>query len=190
MAFSSVEGITRLVDIPRVHVGGLIVAIRVLISKKSLFRSMLRAAQKILSAILIANAWHARSDAASSLVVAVGIIGSMAGWRLLDPIAAAIVGFMVARMGWIFGSRALQDLSDRALDQAETVELRALPMNMPGVHHVPELGTRKMGNLKIVDAHIVGGPLIFVSEGHYSTESSRVRLMTSASGRCVDSRRS
>jgi cation diffusion facilitator family transporter len=171
--------ITHLQDIPPVHVGALIVAVLVLISKESLFRYMLRAAQKVRSAMLIANAWHARSDAASSLVVAIGIIGSMAGWRLLDPIAAAIVGFMVARMGWTFGWDALQDLSDRALDHAETVELRTLLTNTPGVRDVHELRTRKMGDLAIVDAHILVDPLISVSEGHYIAESARARVMTS-----------
>ncbi len=139
---------------------------------------MLRAAERVRSALLIANAWHARSDAASSLVVAIGIIGSMAGWRLLDPIAAAIVGFMVARMGWTFGWDALQDLSDRALDLAETDKLRTLLTSTPGVRDVHELRTRKMGDLAIVDAHILVDPLISVSEGHYIAESARARLLT------------
>jgi cation diffusion facilitator family transporter len=93
---------TRLSDlqhIPAVHLSALAVAVVVLLSKEGLFRYMLREAQRVRSAMLIANAWHARSDAASSLVVALGILGSIAGVRLLDPIAAAIVGFMVARMG-------------------------------------------------------------------------------------------
>jgi len=150
----------------------------VLISKELLFRYMLRAAERVRSALLIANAWHARSDAASSLVVAIGIIGSMAGWRLLDPIAAAIVGFMVARMGWTFGWDALQDLSDRALDHAETEKLRMLLSGTPGVRGVHELRTRKMGDLAIVDAHILVDPLISVSEGHYIAELARARLLT------------
>jgi cation diffusion facilitator family transporter len=184
MVWRSAVGITHLQDIPRVHVGALIVAVLVLISKESLFRYMLRAAQRVRSAMLIANAWHARSDAASSLVVAIGIMGSMAGWGLLDPIAAAIVGFMVARMGWTFGWDALQDLSDRALDHAETVELRTLLTSTPGVRDVHGLRTRKMGDLAIVDAHILVDPLISVSEGHYIAESARARVMTSA--RVVD----
>jgi hypothetical protein len=139
---------------------------------------MLRAAERVRSALLIANAWHARSDAASSLVVAIGIIGSMAGWRLLDPIAAAIVGFMVARMGWTFGWDALQDLSDRALDHAETENVRMLLSSTPGVRDVHELRTRKMGDLAIVDAHILVDPLISVSEGHYIAELARARLLT------------
>jgi cation diffusion facilitator family transporter len=184
MLWRAGERISNLQDIPEVHASALVVAVIVLVSKELLFRYMLRAAERVRSAMLIANAWHARSDAASSLVVAIGIIGSMAGWRLLDPIAAAIVGFMVARMGWTFGWDALQDLSDRALDQAETEKLRTLLTDTPGVRDVHELRTRKMGDLAIVDAHILVDPLISVSEGHYIAESARARLLTNT--RVVD----
>jgi hypothetical protein len=145
---------------------------------------MLREAQRVRSAMLIANAWHARSDAASSLVVALGIMGSLAGVRLLDPIAAAIVGFMVARMGWTFGWDALQDLSDRALDEAATADMRALLLATPGVRDVHEMRTRKMGDFALVDAHILVDPLISVSEGHYIAESARLRVL--ADSRVLD----
>jgi cation diffusion facilitator family transporter len=172
---------TRLADldnIPAVHLSALFVAVLVLFSKEGLFRYMLREAQRVRSAMLIANAWHARSDAASSLVVALGILGSLAGVRLLDPIAAAIVGFMVARMGWMFGWDALQDLSDRALDEAATADMRALLLSTPGVRDVHELRTRKMGDFALVDAHILVDPLISVSEGHYIAESARLRVLS------------
>src|SRR3984885_4997828 len=146
-------------NIPAVHISALVVAVVVLVSKEALFRYMLREAQRVRSAMLIANAWHARSDAASSLVVALGIIGSLAGVRLLDPIAAAIVGFMVARMGWMFGWDALQDLSDRALDDAAASDVRKLLMSTPGVRDVHELRTQKMGDFALVDAHILVDPL-------------------------------
>ena len=165
-------------DIPAVHLSALAVAVLVLVSKETLFRYMLREAQRVRSAMLIANAWHARSDAASSLVVALGIIGSLAGVRLLDPIAAAIVGFMVARMGWTFGWDALQDLSDRALDDAAAADVRKLLMSTPGVRDVHELRTRKMGDFALVDAHILVDPLISVSEGHYIAETARARVLT------------
>ncbi|CAB3770899.1 cation diffusion facilitator family transporter [Paraburkholderia solisilvae] len=172
---------TRLVDlqhIPPVHASALAVAVVVLISKEGLFRYMLLEAQRVRSAMLIANAWHARSDAASSLVVALGIVGSLFGMGLLDPIAAAIVGFMVARMGWVFGWDALQDLSDRALDEPAAADVRALLMSTPGVRDVLQLRTRKMGDLALVDAHILVDPFISVSEGHYIAESARTRVLT------------
>jgi len=169
--------LTDLHNVPAVHISALAIAVIVLISKESLFRYMLREAQRVRSAMLIANAWHARSDAASSLVVAIGIVGSLCGVRVLDPIAAALVGFMVGRMGWIFAWDALQDLSDRALDEADSDDIRAKLMETAGVRDVHELRTRKMGDLALVDAHILVDPLISVSEGHYIAESARLKVL-------------
>ncbi|MDR9229712.1 putative cation efflux system protein [Burkholderia multivorans] len=184
------ERLVHLETIPPVHFSALLVALTVLVSKEALFRYMLREARRVRSAMLVANAWHARSDAASSLVVAIGIVGSLFGFRLLDPIAAAIVGFMVARMGWTFGYDALQDLSDRALSLAETAEIRALLAATPGVRDVHDLRTRKMGDAALVDAHILVDPMISVSEGHYIAETARARARRSARARRADSRRS
>jgi cation diffusion facilitator family transporter len=174
---------TRLTDLdqmPAVHVGALIVAAVVLVSKEALFRYMLREAQRVRSAMLIANAWHARSDAASSLVVAIGIAGSLFGLRVLDPVAAAVVGFLVGRMGWTFAWDAVQDLSDRALDESESAAIREALTATPGVRGVHELRTRKMGDLALVDAHILVDPLISVSEGHYIAESARLKVLERA----------
>ncbi|MCF7696783.1 cation diffusion facilitator family transporter [Mycetohabitans sp. B2] len=177
MMWRGAQRITDLDGIPPVHVSALVVAVAVLFSKELLFRYMLREAQRVRSAMLVANAWHARSDAASSLVVAVGIVGSLAGWRWLDPIAVAVVGFMIVRMGWIFGWDALQDLSDRALDEQTTRRIREMLLSTPGVQGVHELRTRKMGDAALVDAHILVEPRITVSEGHYIAETARLRVL-------------
>ncbi|POA49958.1 cation-efflux pump, partial [Pseudomonas sp. GW460-R15] len=84
----------------RVHIVALWVALAALIAKETLFRYMLAAARRVKSSMLVANAWHARSDAASSLVVGAGIIGNLLGFPLLDPIAALVVGAMITKMGW------------------------------------------------------------------------------------------
>jgi divalent metal cation (Fe/Co/Zn/Cd) transporter len=82
-------------------------------------------------------------------------------------------------------------LSDRALDHAETEKLRMLLSSTPGVCDVHELRTRKMGDLAIVDAHILVDPLISVSEGHTIAELARARLLTNTHiFGCIDSRRS
>jgi divalent metal cation (Fe/Co/Zn/Cd) transporter len=73
------------------------------------------------------------ADAASSLVVGVGILGNLAGYPMLDPIAAAIVGFMVTRMGWEFGWDALHDLMGRAIDEEELAAIRQTLAQTPGV---------------------------------------------------------
>jgi cation diffusion facilitator family transporter len=113
--------------VPRVHIAALWVAAVALVSKELLFRYMLAVAKRVKSGMLVANAWHARSDAASSLVVGIGILGNLAGYPILDPIATLIVGFLVGKMGWTFGWQALHDLMDRSADALEVEALRALP---------------------------------------------------------------
>ena len=125
-----------------------------LVAKELLFRYMLSVAKRVKSSMLVANAWHARSDAASSLVVGIGIIGNLAGYPILDPIAALIVGFMVARMGWSFGWDALHDLMDRSVDEQEVAAIRRTLGETPGVRSVHDVRTRKMGDMIVVDAHI------------------------------------
>jgi cation diffusion facilitator family transporter len=117
--------------IPTAHATALWVALAAIVSKELLFRYMLRVAKAVKSSMLVANAWHARSDAASSLVVSIGLIGNMAGYPLLDPIAALIVGFMVGKMGWGFGWDALHDLMDRAVDEEEVQAIRQTLVSTP-----------------------------------------------------------
>ncbi|MBG6074911.1 cation diffusion facilitator family transporter [Polaromonas sp. CG_9.11] len=119
MLWSAVGKLQSPETVPQVHASALWVVGGALIAKELLFRYMLAAAKRVKSSMLVANAWHARSDAASSLVVGIGIIGNLAGYPILDPIAALIVGFMVARMGWSFGWDAMHDLMDRAVDEQE-----------------------------------------------------------------------
>ena len=170
--------LTALNEIVPVHPGALVVAVVVLAVKEGLFRFMLREATRVRSPMLIANAWHARSDAASSLVVGLGIVGSLAGFRLFDPIAALIVGFMIGKMGFSFAWESLQDLSDRALDAASAARIQALIAATPGVADIHELRTRKTGDFALVDAHILVDPLISVSEGHYIAEAARRQALT------------
>ena len=163
--------------IPAVHSIALWVAITALIAKEALFRYMLELAQKVKSSMLIANAWHARSDAASSLVVAIGIIGNLAGYPLLDPVAALIVGFMVSKMGWEFGWEALHDLMDRAADDEEVEAIRATLRDTPGVLGVHDVHTRKMGDMIMVDAHLEVDAQITVEAGHEIAVLARQRVM-------------
>jgi cation diffusion facilitator family transporter len=138
---------------------------------------MLRVAKAVKSSMLIANAWHARSDAASSLVVAIGLIGNLAGYPLLDPIAALIVGFMVAKMGWSFGWDALHDLMDRAVDEVEVQAIRQTLVSTPGVAGVHDIRTRKMGDMIVVDAHIEVDADITVEAGHNIAVAARQAVL-------------
>ncbi|MDH2919213.1 MAG: cation diffusion facilitator family transporter [Sideroxydans sp.] len=152
---------------------GLGIAIIALCAKEGMFRYMLAVAKRVRSQMLVANAWHARSDAASSLVVVVGITGNLLGYTFLDLVAAAVVGVMIAHMGAKLAYEALQELVDTGLNEEEVAAIRATLLATPGVRSLHDLRTRKMADNALVDAHIIVDPKVSVSEGHYIAEAAR-----------------
>ncbi|MDR7307238.1 cation diffusion facilitator family transporter [Rhodoferax saidenbachensis] len=177
MVWSAVVKLQTPEAIPVAHPVALWVALTALVAKELLFRYMLRVAKAVKSSMLVANAWHARSDAASSLVVSLGLLGNLAGFPLLDPIAALIVGLMVSRMGWIFGWDALHDLVDHAIDQEEVQAIRDTLLSTPGVLGVHEVRTRKMGDMVLADAHIEVDALLTVEAGHAIAVRARAAVL-------------
>lgn len=177
MLLSAVEKVQHPESLQQVHILALYVAGGALIAKELLFRYMLAVAKEVKSSMLIANAWHARSDAASSLVVSVGIVGNLLGYPILDPIAALVVGLMVTKMGWEFGWDALHDLMDRSADEAEVIAIRQTLIDTPGVKDIHDIKTRKMGDMIIVDAHIEVDATITVEAGHDIAVQARQRVM-------------
>jgi cation diffusion facilitator family transporter len=177
MLWSALLKLEQPETVQQVHVAALWVAGGALVAKELLFRYMLSVAKRVKSSMLVANAWHARSDAASSLVVGIGIAGNLAGYPILDPIAAAIVGFMVGKMGWQFGWDALHDLMDRAIDEAEVTAIRGTLEGTPGIQGVHDIRTRKMGDMIVVDAHIEVDATISVEAGHDIAVEARNRVM-------------
>jgi len=160
-----------------VHVAALWVAGVALLAKELLFRYMLGVAKRVKSSLLVANAWHARSDAASSLVVAAGIVGNLAGYPIFDPISALIVGFLIMRMGWGFAWSSLSDLVDSAVDEQEVEAIRRTLADTPGVSGVHDVRTRKMGDMVIVDAHIEVDASLTVEAGHDIAVAARQRVL-------------
>lgn len=160
-----------------VHMIALWVALGTLLAKEMLFRYMLAVAEKLRSSLLVANAWHARSDAASSLVVAIGIGGNLIGFSVLDPIAALIVGLMILRMGWRFFWNALNDLMDRAVSEEEAEAIRSTLLATPGVLGVHALRTRRMGDMAIIDVHIEVDANQTVAQGHDIAVDARRRVI-------------
>ncbi|NMM13940.1 MAG: cation transporter [Rhodoferax sp.] len=177
MLWSAARKLNAPETIQTVHMVALWVAGGALIAKELLFRYMLAVAKRVKSSMLVANAWHARSDAASSLVVGIGIVGNLAGYPILDPIAALIVGFMVTKMGWGFSWDALHDLMDRAVDEQEVQAIRQTLLETPGVSDVHDVRTRKMGDMIVVDAHIEVDAAITVEAGHDIAVEARARVL-------------
>ncbi len=177
MLWSALGKLQNPESIQRVHIIALWVALAALVTKEALFRYMLRVAKRVKSGMLVANAWHARSDAASSLVVSVGIIGNLLGYPILDPIAALIVGFLIIRMGWSFAWNSLHDLMDGAADAVEVQAICDTLIATPGVLGVHDVRTRKMGDMIVVDAHIEVDATVSVEAGHNIAVEARARVM-------------
>ncbi|WP_219538797.1 cation diffusion facilitator family transporter [Klebsiella michiganensis] len=179
MLWSACGKLLHPASIPSVHITALWVALAALTAKEMLFRYMLRAAKQIQSSMLIANAWHARSDAASSVVVAVGIIGNLAGFAWLDPVAALAVGALVTRMGYTFSYDALHDLMDRSVDSDSEQQIITTILATPGVVALHDLKTRRAGDGILVDVHIEVPGDLSVAEGHDIALLARARVLNS-----------
>uniref|UniRef100_M4BIK1 Cation efflux protein transmembrane domain-containing protein n=1 Tax=Hyaloperonospora arabidopsidis (strain Emoy2) TaxID=559515 RepID=M4BIK1_HYAAE len=85
-------------------------------AKEALFRVTVKIGQQAKSKVLIANAWHHRTDAISSVVALGGIIGSMAGMPLLDPVAGMAVAAMIVKTGGEICLDSVQELTDNTVE--------------------------------------------------------------------------
>ena len=178
MLWSAVGKVLHSETVPAVHVIALWVALGALVAKELLFRYILSFATRIKSSLLIANAWHARSDAASSLVVATGIIANLIGHPYCDPIAAFNVSVLVVRMGYTFAFNALHYLMGRSVDPVTELAIKETLLTTPGVAGLHGLRTRKSGDLILVDVHIEVSGRLSVSEGHDIVVNARNRVIT------------
>ena len=176
MLWSSIVKLLHPENIAKVQILALWVALVALAVKEGLFRYMLAVGKRVGSSMLVANAWHARSDAASSLVVAIGIVGNRMGFTLFDPVAALIVGLMVGRMGWSFAWQALDDLMDRAASDEQHALIREALAATPGVLGFHDLRSRRMGDKILLDVHLEVHSTLSVRDGHDITVEARRRI--------------
>ncbi len=154
------------------------IAVLSILANEGLFHYTQRVGQRIKSDLIIANAWHHRSDAASSIVVLIGLLGSLAGFIYLDALAAVIVGLMIIQMGWSYGWNSVKELVDTAVDPDIIAKIETLILHVDGVARVHQLRSRSMGRDIFLDVHILVAPHISVSEGHFIAQHVRVALMT------------
>jgi len=135
-------------------------------SKEALYWYTLKVAKTYKSDMLKANAWHHRSDALSSIVVFIGILGSLNGYLYLDGAAAIVVGFMIIYIAWELGLGATKELVDSSIDADQVENLRNAIGRISGVNSVHSLRTRKIGHAISCDVHVQVDPYLSVSEGH------------------------
>ncbi len=135
-------------------------------------------AKKTRSKLLLANAWHQRSDAITSVVVLFGIGAVMFGYPLADAIAALVVALMIAKIGLNLILESIKELVDTSLPPKLVAEIRNTIMGIDGVEGIHLLRTRQMGEDALIDAHIVVDPRITVSEGHSIGDTVRDELIS------------
>lgn len=155
----------KFTDIPDILV--LIMAVVSIVANEILFRYMHRVGKKIHSNLLLANAWHHRGDAYSSLIVLIGAAGAMLGAYYLDALAAIVVSGMIIKMGVSMAWNSARELVDTGLNEQQSKEILAEIANIDGVRSVHQLRSRALAGKYFIDVHVQVDPLISVSEGHY-----------------------
>ena len=145
---------------------------------EGLYQYTKRIARKTRSKLLLANAWHQRSDAISSIVVLFGIGAVILGYPLADAIAAIVVALMVAKIGLNLVLESIKELVDTSLPPKLVAEIRKAIMSIDGVEGIHLLRTRQMGEDALIDAHIIVDPRITVSEGHSIGDIVRDELIS------------
>ncbi len=174
------ENITRLSESTVFRVPGwpaLVVAALSIASKEWVFHYTRKAGEQLRSNLLIANAWHSRTDAFSSIIVLVGVAGSMLGFVWLDAVAAVVVAIILCKIGGGLMWDALKELVDTGLSPEETSAIKEAVMSIEGVRGVHDLRTRKMGENTFLDLHIRVSPRVSVSEGHQIGEWVSQKLL-------------
>ncbi|MBO4557964.1 MAG: cation transporter [Bacteroidales bacterium] len=135
----------------------LIAALVSIAVKEVLYRYTVAKGRKLNSQAVVANAWHHRSDALSSIGAAIGIGGAILlgeRWAVLDPLASIVVGAMLIKVAWDLLKGSLGELTDQSLSAGEESEIENIITSFPEVSHPHNLRTRRIGNRIAIESHI------------------------------------
>ncbi|MFA9421413.1 MAG: cation diffusion facilitator family transporter [Gammaproteobacteria bacterium] len=170
IAFNAVNRLLSAETLVAPSLATLAVASLSIIAKEWIYQFTMRVAHRIQSKLLKANAWHSRSDALSSVVVFIGIGGTMIGIDYLDVLAAVAVAAMIIHVGWRLGKDSVHELIDTGLDKKHLDNMRNTMLSVEDVKDIHQLRTRRMGHQVFADVHVIVAPDISVSEGHRISE--------------------
>ena len=151
------QGVRKIMSPEDLQAPGVLALIAALVSigvKEAMYRYTRRAAKKIDSDALMADAWHHRSDALSSVGALVGIGGAMLGFPILDPVASLVICLFIAKAAYDIFRDAVNKMVDQSADEETEAALRACAVAHPGVMGVDRLMTRKFGNRMYVEMEI------------------------------------
>lgn len=172
LMINGIEAVVRSLhgeELERPTMLALIVAGVSILSKEWLYRYTIKAGKKLDSQAVVANAWHHRSDAVSSLGTLIGIAGAMFlgdRWRILDPIAAIVVSILIIKSGYDIVKPCISELLEASLPEDKEKEIENLVMSVPGIKFVHNLRTRRIGNGIAVDLHAKMDGDLSLSEAH------------------------
>jgi cation diffusion facilitator family transporter len=154
-------------------------AIVSILANEILFRYTQAVGEKIQSPAIVANAWHHRTDAISSIAALIGITAAMFGFPIMDPIAGAIVALLIAKAGYDILAQGVMDLMDTSLSEEDVNKIIKQVEQISGVLQCHDLRTRRIGGNVLMDAHILVDKELSVSEGHNIAETVRRELIKS-----------
>ncbi len=155
------------------------VALAGIFSKEFLYRYTYLRGKQVGSASLMANAWHHRSDAISSLATVIGIGASIflgEQWRILDPVASVVIAVFILVSAWKICSPAVKELLEFSLPESETKRIEEIIGETPGVLSYHRLRSRRNGHASIIDVHIKVDGDISVRRGHSIASDVEKRL--------------
>ncbi len=148
-------------------------------AKELAYRYTIRVGRGIGSGAVVANAWHHRSDALSSIGTAIGIGGAMAlgeAWSVLDPMAAVVVSFFIMRVSAMLLRPSIGELTEKSLPDEVEREISLIARNTPGVSALHNLRTRRIGNHYAIEMHVRMDGRLTLYEAHAKASDIENRL--------------
>ncbi len=157
----------------------LVGALLSIVLKEALFQITYRTGRRVKSAALVANAWHHRSDALSSVASSVAIVAALAGsqWAFIDGIGALVVALILLQAAWSIISPAFAVLADQGASAKVREEIMALAMEVKGVKAAHAIRTRYTGEGWYIDLHILVRAEMTVSKGHEISTQVKQHLL-------------
>lgn len=146
--------------------------------KEALYHYTLYIGRRIKSPLIVANAWHQRSDALSSVAVLLGVAGARINpsWHILDSYAALVVSFFIIKVGLEISWRAVRELTDTAPQPGVLTKIRECTLSVNGVIDTHDLRARTLGGLHQMEIHIVVDGRLPVIDGHRIAKEVESRL--------------
>ena len=155
--------------IPKPGYIALIAAVLSIVSKEILYKVTVKVGKEVNSPVVVANAWHHRSDALSSIGALLGIGGAIIlgdKWTVLDPIASCCISIAIIVIAVKMALPSLSELLETSLPEDIEAEIVRTASEISGVRDIHELKTRRNGISFIIDAHITVDPSISIVEAH------------------------